>query len=341
MTALSHIGKRHGWLTKVTMPSRCLVRTFGNPVYVQHSVTTIDQLGQIFPQWDGTYEQLSCGRLQGTVQLARGLFTIAHAAQSNQSMQIRGIEKPQLCNFALVHESASTCFWQRRRLSPQSLLVRNVDINHQSTRNSVNLSIAVSPENFRQAFQAVNQMEYHRVNWQSMELPPEKFQRLVALHERFLSLASDAAHGVEAYLVEQAMLRALAEAMNPVKSKSRSLTCLSSRSVLVNRAEEIMRSNLKEPLGEIDLCTALGVSGRTLRLAFRERYGMGPIDYQQTLRLNAVRSQLMAGAATAYGVASVAREYGFNHPGKFAGYYRRQFGEVPSASKNKLAARSL
>jgi AraC family transcriptional regulator, ethanolamine operon transcriptional activator len=319
------------------MSNRSLKHISGKPVYVHHDVSSIEQLVKIFPQWDGTYEQLSCGKLRGTVRLARGHFIVAHAAQSNQSMQIRGIEKPQLCNFALVSGSASTCFWQRRRLNPQSLLVRNVDINHQSTRGSTNLSLAVSPENFHQAFRAVNQEDYRHVNWQSLELSPDVFQELLTLHQQLLSLVSDASNGVEIYLIEQAIMRVLAEALNPSRTTRVKEMPLSSRSKLVNRAEDLMRSSLNEPLGEIDLCTILGVSGRTLRTAFRERFGMGPIVYHQTLRLNAVRSKLMTGAASTFGVAGVAKEYGFNHPGKFAGYYRRQFGIVPSMVKNRLA----
>ncbi len=91
-----------------------------------------------------------------------------------------------------------------------------------------------------------------------------------------------------------------------------------------------MRARLRSPLGEIDLCTELGVSGRTLRLAFRERFRLGPMAYYQTLRLNAARASIKAADPDAVSVALIARDMGFHHPGKFSGYYRRLFGEVPS-----------
>ena len=91
-----------------------------------------------------------------------------------------------------------------------------------------------------------------------------------------------------------------------------------------------MRARLRLPLGEIDLCRELGVSGRTLRLAFRERYGLGPMAYYQTLRLNAARSAFKEADPESVSVARIARDLGFYHPGKFSGYYRRLFGEVPT-----------
>jgi AraC family ethanolamine operon transcriptional activator len=105
--------------------------------------------------------------------------------------------------------------------------------------------------------------------------------------------------------------------------------------LLVRRAEEFMRSRLGHRFGAIDLCRELGVSDRTLRLAFRERYGLGPMAYYKALRLNAVRSRLKAGAVVA--VAAAAREFGFHHLGNFAADHRRLFGEPPSMSRGWIA----
>jgi AraC family ethanolamine operon transcriptional activator len=110
---------------------------------------------------------------------------------------------------------------------------------------------------------------------------------------------------------------------------------LPARSLLLRRAEEFMRSRLGDRLGAIDLCRELGVSDRTLRLAFRERYGLGPMAYYNALRLNAVRSRLKAGAVVA--VAAAAREFGFHHLGNFAADHRRLFGETPSTSRGWIA----
>ncbi|MBX9628275.1 MAG: helix-turn-helix domain-containing protein, partial [Gemmataceae bacterium] len=105
---------------------------------------------------------------------------------------------------------------------------------------------------------------------------------------------------------------------------------LAARSGLARRAETAIRDRLRDAVSEADLCRELGVPGRTLRLAFRERFGMGPMAYLQAVRLNAARAGLKGAGRDAASVADIARGLGFSHLGKFAGYYRRLFGELPS-----------
>jgi len=45
--------------------------------------------------------------------------------------------------------------------------------------------------------------------------------------------------------------------------------------------------------------------------------------------LNAVRRRLLAAEGTSGGVTAAARSHGFDHFGRFAGDYRRYFGESP------------
>lgn len=92
-----------------------------------------------------------------------------------------------------------------------------------------------------------------------------------------------------------------------------------------------MRSRLGDPLSAVDLCHELDVSDRTLRLAFLERYGVGPVTFFRFLRLNAVRSRLRANQEIA--IADAAREFGFHHLGNFAADYRRLFGVRPSQTE--------
>jgi transcriptional regulator GlxA family with amidase domain len=137
-------------------------------------------------------------------------------------------------------------------------------------------------------------------------------------------------------------LTAIVEAMYPRTDAAARLRSLPARAALVRRADDFLRARVCDPISEIDLCKELGVSGRTLRLAFRERFGLGPITYFQSLRLHAVRAALKTVDPAGGDIARVARNYGFRHPGKFAGYYRRQFGESPSTTArfrgNSIAA---
>jgi adenylate cyclase len=74
-----------------------------------------------------------------------------------------------------------------------------------------------------------------------------------------------------------------------------------------------------------------GVAERTLNAHFRTFLGLSPISYLRRLRLAAAREALLAGEP-GVSVTEVARQFGFNHFGRFAGQYRRCFGESPSAT---------
>jgi len=114
----------------------------------------------------------------------------------------------------------------------------------------------------------------------------------------------------------------------PDRPAERERTLLS-HSRIVGKAEEFMRARLALPLYVADLCQATGVSERTLRSAFRNVYGVGPNRFLKLRRLNQVRRVLQrAGAGTL--VSEVATRHGFWDLGRFAGDYRRLFGESPS-----------
>lgn len=82
----------------------------------------------------------------------------------------------------------------------------------------------------------------------------------------------------------------------------------------------------------VDICEALGVSARTLQYAFREYIGLSPVAYLRVCRLNRVRAELAASDPQSSTITQVAMRFGFLHLGRFAGDYKRMFGESPSAT---------
>ncbi|WP_417669264.1 helix-turn-helix domain-containing protein [Roseibium sp.] len=95
------------------------------------------------------------------------------------------------------------------------------------------------------------------------------------------------------------------------------------------------RLEADEPPTVVDICTAIGVSERTLRYAFQEYVGLSPLAYLRACRLNRVRAVLAASDPRETTVTQVAMRFGFLHLGRFAGDYKRMFGVMPS---NTLAS---
>jgi adenylate cyclase len=92
-----------------------------------------------------------------------------------------------------------------------------------------------------------------------------------------------------------------------------------------------LREAVCRPISMSDLTRHSGVAERTLTKHFLTFIGVSPMRYLQQLRLAGARNTLLD-AAPGVSVTAVAKEYCFNHQGRFAERYRRAFGESPSAT---------
>ena len=72
------------------------------------------------------------------------------------------------------------------------------------------------------------------------------------------------------------------------------------------------------------------VNERKLRRIFSETYRVSPQQYLLALRLNGARRDLYQASASTTKIGDIANRWDFWHMGKFAKYYHRQFGELPS-----------
>jgi AraC-like DNA-binding protein len=109
-------------------------------------------------------------------------------------------------------------------------------------------------------------------------------------------------------------------------------------SLLVKAAEDFALSQVDKPLFVTDLCTAAGVSERTLEYAFKEVMGLTPVNFLNRLRLHRVRQALLAASQGSSTVSAEALKCGFWHFGEFARAYKACFGELPSDTLRRAPA---
>jgi AraC family ethanolamine operon transcriptional activator len=312
-------------------------------------LTSFDDLARAFARWEGRFEQLSAGRFEGTVAVAQGRHLRVFLVETNQTALARGRDGPGRCLVSLVSPRNARAVWQGRHLGPGQLNVLGADVgaDHRSAKHYENLTVSVREDDLRAAVRALGgpDLSPTPLGWAAVVPPPRAYAALDGRLRRFVRAATaDPAWAAtpDGVLQEQACLRAVVAAVIPTADGRRTAVNGVSRAALVRRADELMRANLRAPLGTIDLCTALGVSDRTLRLAFRERFGLGPVAYGKALRLNAVRAALTTTDAGVVSVGGVARLWGFGHLGNFAADYRWLFGELPSQTlhRGRAPARS-
>jgi AraC-like DNA-binding protein len=99
----------------------------------------------------------------------------------------------------------------------------------------------------------------------------------------------------------------------------------------MERAEAFIASNWNKAIDVEGIAEASGVSARTMLRYFHEKHGMTPRAYLRAIRLERAR-QMLVSARDGDTVVGIALKCGFNSLGHFAESYRRQFGELPSAT---------
>jgi AraC family ethanolamine operon transcriptional activator len=102
------------------------------------------------------------------------------------------------------------------------------------------------------------------------------------------------------------------------------------REEVMRRSHELLEERPGEHVLVAELAIAAGVSERTLRTAFTERYGIGPVRYLQLSSLHRVERALRAADPKETTVAELLLQHGEWEFGRFASRYRRLFGELPS-----------
>jgi AraC-like DNA-binding protein len=147
------------------------------------------------------------------------------------------------------------------------------------------------------------------------------------------------AHPAVAHALEQDLIHALTACLVDGKTRQDNAARRRHASIMV-RLEDMLAAHPDQPLHLAEICAAIEVTERTLRLCCAQFVGMGPNRYLRLRRMKMARTALRhADPATAH-VAEIARRYGFSELGRFAVMYRTLFGETPSTTLRHAAERS-
>jgi len=108
------------------------------------------------------------------------------------------------------------------------------------------------------------------------------------------------------------------------------------RGQIIRQSMEFVDQHDGEYLSVEQLATAAGVSERTLREAFHQYFGVGPVRYLNRRALHQIRRALKAADPSVATVTEIATQFGVWQFGRFAQDYRVVFGELPSETLRHL-----
>jgi AraC-like DNA-binding protein len=98
----------------------------------------------------------------------------------------------------------------------------------------------------------------------------------------------------------------------------------------LRRAIAFIDENAHDDITATQIAAAAGVTIRAVQLAFRRHLDTTPLGYLRRVRLHYAHRQLAAADPQHESVTAVAYRWGFANSSRFAAYYRRAYGVLPS-----------
>lgn len=300
------------------------------------------------PEWQQEYRQLSAGLFQGRVQHVQlpGMRLVRE--DSNQALHQRGDLGRGAYGFAMPLALSGPGFFNGQRFGLDSVLLGRGDEMDLRTPTELSLlAVVVEAELLQPLWQRMYQKPL--AGWLEHQLVvparPAAAQALRRLHTELMARLLDPA-AAEREWQDETALRQVRDTLLiewieviPERVDASSLPTVAAQRQLVNLACELMLAQPDEPLSMLELCGQVGASRRKLTYCFQDVLGTSPMQYLRAVRLNGVRRELRSGEAAA--VQDAAARWGFFHMGQFSLDYKKQFGELPSATLRNAVAQGL
>ena len=303
---------------------------------VRHEFDDVDELAEVGRSWDLDFRQLSRGAFAGDVyQAGTPSFQLARTRLRGVVHQ-HGTTPPGLLTFAVPAVGDIDLVWRGRTIGRDSVLVHqpSSELESVSGADFDIFLVSVSMDSLEQSFERLGTTgsRRHVAGLEIVQAEPIALGWL----RRWANLALTSIFH-EPHLLDRTPIVGqmkstaadrLARCLWPGLENDRSPARIQRRRGVEN-AIRLARHQAGSIGSVADLSRLSGVSRRTLRRGFRERFRTSPKAYLQAQRLIGVRRRLRSTGDTTP-ISDIANEWGFWHMGQFAADYRRHFGELPS-----------
>jgi AraC family transcriptional regulator, ethanolamine operon transcriptional activator len=302
----------------------------------------IDEHARIQRDWTLRYEQLSSGAFRGAVRHVQlpGL-RLVHETSSTAAHQ-RGTLGADNFGFAMAIELQGEAIFNGQRIDGQSIMLGcGDDLDLTTPAGFALIGAVVNREILEPLWQHMYQKPLP--GWLDAQFVVQASAPAATavreLHLRALAALADPAFDERSLIaLRDSVLIEWIEAL-PGAVHAPDLKSVAARRRVVDRACELMLSRSVEPPSILEICQRIGASPRKLNYCFQDVLGVSPAKYLRAVRLNNARRDLKDPVGQT-SVQDVAARWGFWHLGQFSVDYRRQFGELPSATLRTARARA-
>lgn len=296
--------------------------------------------GASAPEWNQRYHQISSGAMSSSLlEVSFGQSHLFRKSLDRRVVQQGCPPSGQIC-FALPARVTAPARMQGREVSTNSLFVLRggTEFTLHRPAGMELLAITFDSRRFEEFLDASGSCppRHTLLSNPVLELPTGALLRFQQVLEDVLAACFDGreldAQGSAATMLEVSVLGAIAVLLAELPSASHRPPRATSASFVVEASHRLALSAGGSPISIEEVCQHLRASRRTVQNSFQSVAQTTPLHYLRSIRLNAVRRQLLSTRGSHAGVGEIATSWGFAHLGHFAAQYKQLFGESPSAT---------
>ena len=305
------------------------------------STCDVDEQAAMISDWAEQYQQISPGSFTGNLHQVQFGKTQVFSETVSQRVHEMGSAWPGSLVLAVVRNASEPLRWHGRLAGAPDVACFS---GHQEfdivvPAGSEILAVAIDSADFHDYTEAVSAGEAlcRSPGFPQLLNSPVQYSRLAGLIDASLKIAAEAPHLLQHAQVQKSLREDFYDQLIGLREDPQQAAVslnASGRSALVSAVRDYAQAQSDDVPSVADLCRVFGVSRRSLQYAFEEVVGVNPVTYLRALRLNAVRRAIKT-AETETPVMEIAARWGFWHASYFTASYKKLFGELPSATRQR------
>ena len=316
-----------------TMPSAA-VQTFTDPC--EYQTFTCDAQHRVVLTARGAYQAK-------TIRLDLHRIITRRAWQSLPTVSHLAIPAGRSAICFPLNADRSSTIWRGREVHSGEMFVVHSggDFHSRTDKEAHWASVSMASDALSKYMQAVAGSDLGLTDVTHVRPNPAAMARLLAVHQAAGDLVETAPDVVLRPEVARVFEGNLMDAVvNCLTDAAMLQIDRSSRRPVMRRFEDLVEADPERILHLVEVCSAIGVSERTLRHCCMEHLGVSPYRYLQLRRMHQVRRALAQADSRTGTVTEIATQYGFWELGRFSVAYKRVFGESPSTTIRRATGRN-
>ena len=307
------------------------------PFFIHQNLNDFDEFCCNMQNWDLDYRQMETGYFSSELLMFGNDTTIFSRVKLGRKLRQQGASPHGLISLGLLVNPKTRIHWRNYEISGDMLFIfppdRELDSITHDDFDVYPLSISEEALNHTCKSYKLPDIKTLISDNEVFHCNPDKLSELriwlLSVYHQLIIGTAAITNAQYMKQIEQGLadrlVRILAEHQQPAVKIN-----LRKRDIALRTAENYIAESGIDVITIPELCSAVGVSERTLEYAFQERYNMTPKKYTLIHRLNNVRKQLRRAEPIVGYISEIAHQHGFWHMGQFSADYKKLFCELPS-----------